>query len=154
MEPTDFDILLIDDNPGDAKLIQLAFAQCPLAKLRVSVLAESRDAINYLHHTGKFTDAPTPDIVLLDYHMPIDGGIALSEIKGNPDFQQIPVIVLTGSSNPRDVEDVYRRHANCCFLKRSNVDDLLELSCDIVKLWLLKAMLPPKQKGRFTSPLN
>jgi CheY-like chemotaxis protein len=152
MEPTTFEILLVDDNPADARLIQLAFEQCPVAKTHVSVLSESRDAINYLHHTGKFTGSVTPELILLDYHMPIDGGIALSEIKGNPDFQQIPVIVLTGSQNPRDVEDIYRRHANCCFQKKNDLEDLLGLACDIAKHWLLTAMLPPKQKGYFTSP--
>ena len=121
--------------------------------MHASTLGASRDIIHYLHHVGKYSDSPTPDLVLLDYHMPIDGGIALSELKGNPDFQQIPVLVLTGSDNPRDVEDVYRRHANCCFRKPGTLDDLLELTRDIAKLWLLKAMLPRRQKGYFSSPL-
>lgn len=150
---TDFEILLVEDNPADAKLLQLAIAQCDAATIHVSTLSNSRDVIHYLHHAGKYADARTPDIVLLDYHMPIDGGIALSELKGNPDFQQIPVLVLTGSDNPADVEDVYRRHANCCFRKRNTLDELAELVCDIAKLWLLKAMLPRKQKGYLSSPL-
>lgn len=149
----EFEILLVEDNPADARLLEHAILQCDAARTHVSTLSASRDIIHYLHHVGKYGDSETPDLVLLDYHMPIDGGIALSELKGNPDFQQIPVLVLTGSDNPGDVEDVYRRHANCCFKKPHTLDGLIELACDIEKLWLIKAMLPRRQKGYLSSPL-
>lgn len=138
-----FDILLIDDNPGDCILIEDAWAQCTIVKSKISILRETRDAMRYLRSAAPYVDSPRPDLIMLDYHMPVDGGVALTEIKGDPDFLQIPVVVLTGSQNPKDIHDIYSRHANCCFRKPSDLDALVAMVCDIANHWLLKVVRPP-----------
>ena len=79
-----FQILVIDDNEGDARLFQEAWAECKLVNATVSLLKDSKDAIVYLRGVEPYTNAAVPDLVLLDYKMPVDGGIALTEIKAVP----------------------------------------------------------------------
>lgn len=89
------------------------------------MLSDSKDAILFLYGEGAYAGAQLPDLIVLDYHMPTDGGLALAEIKGNRDFQQIPVVVITGSNNPYDVSDIDRRHANAAIKKRPSWRDCL-----------------------------
>lgn len=138
-----FEILLIDDNAGDVRLMQIALAEC-VVKTNVSVLRDSRDASFYLRDSDKSKDGHArPDLILLDYKMPLDGGIALAEIKGDPYFQCIPVLVITGDTNPQDIDDVYRRHANACFPKPMTLEGLQALACNITRHWLTEMLLPP-----------
>ena len=141
-----FEVLLIEDNPADAKILQFAFAECPVAKTHVSILNDSKDAIHYMHGLGRYSGVAIPDLILLDYHLPVNGGIALAELKGNPDFHHIPVIVVTGSENQRDVDEVYRRHGNCVFYKPGQLEDVMELVCEISTMWLKRARLPSRKK--------
>lgn len=136
-----FDLLVVEDNPADAQLLKLAFAECKVPT-RISVLEDSRDAMAYLYGIAPYEGAASPDLILLDFHMPTNGGIALAQIKGDPDLLT-PVIVFTGSDNPRQVEEIYRRHANCCFRKPNNLKELFQVVCDIAAHWLGQAILPP-----------
>jgi CheY-like chemotaxis protein len=114
------EVLVIDDNPGDAQLIRLAWAECSVVTSNISVLTETRDAIKYLRGVDPYEDSRIPDLILLDYKMPLNGGLALTDIKGDPDYLYLPVLVFTRSSNPEDYLEAYRRGANCCFRKTSN----------------------------------
>jgi CheY-like chemotaxis protein len=140
-----YEILLIDDSPGDALLVKEAWAHCSLVRSHVSVLADSRAAIVYLRGALEYTDIPSPrpDLILLDYKMPVNGGIALTEIKGDPDYMMIPVIVLTGSRSPKDLADIYARGANACHIKRDDLDGLFELVRQVAEYWLLRVAPPP-----------
>ncbi len=140
-----FDLLVVDDNPADAQMLKMAFAECNVPT-RINILEDSRDAIPYLYGIGKFEGAASPDLILLDFHMPTNGGMALAQIKGDPDLLT-PVIVLTGSDDPKQVEEIYRRHANCCFRKPSNLKELLGVVCDIATHWLNQAALPRRKRN-------
>lgn len=142
-----FDVLVVDDNAADAEAIKYAFRECRDVNTRINVLEDSREAIPYLYGMGKYANAEVPDLILLDYHMPTDGGRALAEIKGNPDLLT-PIIVMTGSENPRQVEEIYRQHANCCFFKPNNLEDMLTVACEIARHWLTRSMLPSKKRRR------
>lgn len=146
MQTTDrvFEILLIDDNPGDVRLMELALSQCDV-RTHVSVLHDSRDATLYLRSKDKIDGNQRPDLILLDYKMPLDGGIALAEIKGDPYFQCIPILVMTGCTGPKDIDEVYRRHANACFKKPMDLEGLQTLTCSITRHWLGEMLLPPAQ---------
>jgi CheY-like chemotaxis protein len=150
-DSTVFDVLVVDDNPADAEVIKYAFGECRDVRTRIEVLADPRDAVPYLYGAGKFANVVVPDLILLDYHMPTDGGRALAEIKGNPDLLT-PVIVFTGSGNPKQVEEIYRRHANCCFFKPSNLPDMLAVACEIATHWLKRSMLPSKKRPNNNGP--
>jgi chemotaxis family two-component system response regulator Rcp1 len=139
---TTFEILVIDDNPGDSYLIQEAWSQCQLVRSHVSVLENSKDAVSYLRCAAPYKNSPKPHLVMLDYKMPVDGGIALTEIKGDPDFLHTPVIVISGSSNPKDFLDAYQRHANCCFRKPNDLQGILDLITNLAETWLIRAVIP------------
>jgi CheY-like chemotaxis protein len=141
-----FEVLVIDDNPGDAQLMRLAWSECSLVTTNVSVLSETRDAIRYLRGVERYKGSPIPDLILLDYKMPLNGGLALTDIKGDPDFLYLPVLVFTGSSDPEDYLDAYRRGANCCFRKPVNLDSYLTLVCNIAEHWLRHAVLARSEK--------
>ncbi|MBV9084608.1 MAG: response regulator [Acidobacteriaceae bacterium] len=137
-----FEILVIDDNPGDAALMKHAWAECTEVRSNVSVLADSRDAIKYIKGAQQYKNSAKPDLVMLDYKHPLDGGIALTEIKGDPDYCHVPVIVLSGSANPHDYFEAYQRHANICFRKPMDVEEFFRLICQVAEFWLLRAVLP------------
>jgi|SRR5690242_19765701 len=137
-------VLIIEDNDADAMLLKLAWEQCTVVQAELSFLEDSRDAIKFLRGAEPYV-RPTapPELILLDYKMPVDGGIALIEIKGDPDFLHIPVVVLTGSDNPRDFLDSYRRGANCCYKKPFGLNAHMKLVCEIAEHWFHKVTLPP-----------
>lgn len=144
--PRTYEILVVDDNPGEARLVREAWQHCQVVNANVSMLEETIQVLKYLRHAEPYGVTPTPDLIMLDYKMPIDGGLALTEIKGDPETVTIPVIVLTGSRNPDDHIQIYRRHANACFLKPDDLESYLTLICDIAKHWLTHVHLPPKPR--------
>lgn len=137
-----FHILVIEDNPADALLIQHAWSECDDVHSEVKLLQDSREALRYVKGEDPFRGAPKPDLVMLDYRHPMNGGLALTEIKSTPEFAHLPIVVLSGSSNPRDYLDAYRRHANICFRKPMDAVEFLELVCHVAGTWLLRAVLP------------
>src|ERR1051326_7290423 len=77
-------VLVIEDNPADAMLIKLAWEECTVIVSELSFLEDSRDAIKFLRGAEPYPNTLPPELVMLDYRLPVDGGIALTEIKGNP----------------------------------------------------------------------
>lgn len=137
-----FQILVIDDNEGDARLFQEAWGECKVVNATVAILKESKDAIVYLRGVEPYSNTAVPDLILLDYKMPVDGGIALNEIKGDPDYMHIPIIVFSGSVDRKDYFDAYQRRANCCYRKPNDLDAWMKLICYLAEHWLVQAVLP------------
>ena len=137
-----YEILLIEDSPADVELAKHAWSECKAVRSNIAVLENSKDAIAYLRSIEPFRQTATPDLILLDYKMPINGGVALTEIKGDPEYLHIPVLVLSGSVNSRDYLDAYRRQANCCYQKPNKLAEFIDLVCHIADAWLLRAVLP------------
>lgn len=106
------EILLVEDDPGDVLMTREAFEDYKIAN-RLAVVTNGEDAIAYLRRQGRFADAPTPDLVLLDLNLPRrDGREVLADIKGDPDLRRIPVVILTTSEAEEDVIAAYDLHAN------------------------------------------
>ncbi|MBV9266396.1 MAG: response regulator [Acidobacteriaceae bacterium] len=139
-----FHILVIDDNPADAHFLKHAWAECKDVNSNVAVLTDSRDALRYVRGAEPYKNAAKPDLVMLDYRHPLNGGLALTEIKGDPDYAHTPVIVVSGSSNPRDYFDAYSRHANICFRKPIDAQEYIDLVCKVAEIYLLTAVLPKR----------
>lgn len=138
-----FKVLIIEDNAGDALLLQDRFDECSAGQdlqCNVRWLANSTDVIRYLR-SPEMTSY-RPDLFVLDYKMPIDGGPALTELKGDPDYLHVPVVVVTGSRSPADVLDVYRRGANCCYHKPDSLEVFDRLVNLICQHWLKDACHP------------
>lgn len=141
-----YDILVIEDNPADARLLEIAWAECPVAQTRVQTLELTKDVLLYLRGGEPYHDRPhpVPDLIMLDYVMPIDGGLSLVQLKGDPVIQVIPVIVLTGAPTPDILREVYQRHANACLAKPHDLPGFLDLICFVAEHWLKRVVLPPK----------
>jgi chemotaxis family two-component system response regulator Rcp1 len=133
-------LLLIEDNPADARLIQEALKDSG-AQCAVEWLMNSREAIPFLR--GIPDGRPKmPDLIVLDYKMPIDGGLALAELKGDPLYLHVPVIVLTGVHDPRDICEIYRRGANCCYHKPDVFEGWRQIARRISEHWLTEICSP------------
>lgn len=138
------DLLLVEDNPGDVRLTEEALKDGPV-QVNLSVAKDGVEAVEFLTRTGRFQNAPRPDLILLDLNLPRKNGReVLAEIKSDPDLRQIPVVVMTTSKSEQDIERAYELNANCYITKPIELDDFLGVVHSIEDFWLTKAMLPAK----------
>ena len=137
-----FEILLVEDNPGDVLLTKEAFREGRLAH-RLWVTGDGEEALSFLHKEGRFADVPRPDLILLDLNLPkCDGRQVLEELKGDPTLRQIPVVVLTTSDAEQDIWRAYKLHANCYLTKPIQMDDFLRKIRCVENFWLTVVRLP------------
>jgi len=137
-----FEILLVEDNPGDVILTQEAFREGEFPH-RLSVAEDGEEAIRFLRREDGFRNAPRPDLILMDLNLPKkDGRELLAEVKSDPLLGQIPVIVLTMSEADQDIARAYRLHANCYLTKPIRMDEFLRMMRSIEDFWLNLARLP------------
>lgn len=145
MQP--FEILLVEDNPGDVFLTQEAFREGRLAH-RLSVVEDGEEALRFLRREGKHRDAPQPDLILMDLNLPKkDGRELLGEVKTDPELRQIPVIVLTTSGAEQDIARAYKLHANCYLTKPIQMDEFLRTIRSVEDFWLSVVRLPSKDSN-------
>ncbi len=136
------EILLVEDNPGDARLAKEALKE---AKVRNSLhwVEDGVEAMTFLHRQGKYTDAPRPDVILLDLNLPKkDGREVLAEVKEDGDLKRIPVVILTVSDAEEDIIKTYNLHANCYIRKPLDLDRFIEVVKSINEFWLTIVRLP------------
>lgn len=139
-----FDILLVEDSPGDVFLTQEAFREGRLAH-RLWVVEDGEEAIEFLQRKGRHKNAPQPDLILLDLNLPRkDGREVLAEVKEDPVLRRIPTIVLTTSHSHQDIARAYDLHANCYLTKPIQMDDFLNKIRSIEDFWLTVVRLPTK----------
>ncbi|HEX4807898.1 MAG TPA: response regulator [Bryobacteraceae bacterium] len=141
-EVVDFQILLVDDNPADAHIFEVALKD---ASTRVMLywVASAREALDFLHQRGRFLDIGPTRIVVLDLNLPrIDGFGVLEQIKANPATRQTPVIIFTSSTAPEDVNKAYALGANAYFTKPMTLDSYVNKLRILVQHWLDLAELP------------
>jgi two-component system, chemotaxis family, response regulator Rcp1 len=138
-------ILLVEDSPTDAKLTLTALNLAKVAN-QVSHVEDGVQAMEFLQHQGKYAGAPRPDLILLDLNLPRkDGREVLEELKADPKFNTIPVVVLTTSKAEQDILRSYQLHANCYITKPVNFEQFLEVIKSIEKFWLSVVVLPGKE---------
>ena len=135
-------ILLVEDNPADAGLVEEAF-QDGNVKYHLDIAEDGVAALSFLRRLGKHLNALRPDLILLDLNLPKkDGREVLAEIKQDLDLRTIPVIVLTTSDDEVDVHRAYGLHANCYMTKPVDIDDFLRKVRSIEDFWLTFVRLP------------
>lgn len=140
-----FEILLIDDNPGDARLIQEGLRDAPTPN-RLSVVEDGMQALAFLRRAlaGHYAGAPRPDLILLDLNLPKKNGReVLAEIKQDPNLRRIPVVVLSSSRDEHDIATCYDLHANCYIVKPVDVAPFFQVIRSIVEFWFKVACPPP-----------
>jgi CheY-like chemotaxis protein len=136
-------ILLIEDNPGDVRLVFETLLSKDTCDLHV--VRNGEEALEFLRHTGKFKNSPRPDIILLDLNLPKKNGTeVLAEIKADEGLSRIPVIVLTASRAQDDIMAAYNLHANCYLVKPIDLDQFTSVIAGIRDFWLTQATLPEK----------
>jgi len=142
--PDTFDILLVEDNPGDARLAQEALKEGRMTS-RLKVVVDGVEAMAYLRHEGIYADSPRPDLVLLDLNLPRkDGRQVLAEMKEDPELRRIPVVVLTTSQAGQDILRSYDLHANCYITKPVDLDRFISVVRSIEEYWCSVVTLPPR----------
>jgi two-component system, chemotaxis family, response regulator Rcp1 len=137
-----FEILLVDDNAGDVRLLQEAFREVD-ESLHLHVASDGVEGVAFLEQKGD--DALRPDLILLDLNLPkMDGREVLARIKADDRLRQIPTLVLSISDAETDVAKVYHLQANCYLIKPVEWDEFVRLVKSIKDFWLTTAKLPPK----------
>ena len=135
-------ILLVEDNPADVRLTKEAFSESRINN-ELHVVVDGAAALDYLMESGNGSDRVVPDLVLLDLNLPkINGLEVLRQIRKHELLKMIPVIILTSSSSPEDINDCYTEGANCYISKPHGYDAFLEVVTQIEDFWLTVVHLP------------
>ena len=141
-ESRQIEILLVEDNPGDARLTQEAMRAAKMTNV-LHVVEDGVQAMEFLRRRSRFKDAPRPDLILLDLNLPKkDGRSVLAEVKTDPDLRRIPVVVLTTSRSEEDVLQAYDMHANAYVTKPVNLEKFMRIVALIDEFWLKVVTLP------------
>lgn len=140
------DILLVEDNPGDVRLTQEAFRESRMP-VKLSVVMDGEDALNYLYRRPPYENVTRPDIILLDLNIPKkDGREVLSEIKNDLSLKYVPVVVLTTSNAEQDIVRTYNLNVNAYINKPVDFDKFFDIVQKIEEFWLMTAILPSSFK--------
>ena len=135
-------ILLVEDNPADVRLVREAVAEHSL-DANLHWVPSGGDALSFVHRRAGYSDAPRPDLVLLDLNLPgLHGHEVLAALKNDPATVQIPIVVLTSSTAQSDVLKAYQSHVNAYVVKPDDFDQFLKLVGDIESYWLESVLLP------------
>jgi chemotaxis family two-component system response regulator Rcp1 len=136
-------ILLVEDNPGDARLAKEALKDSKLLN-HLDIVSDGVEAIDYIHKQGQYNDAPRPDLILLDLNLPRkDGREVLKELKEDDNYKRIPVVILTISKAEEDILRSYNLHANCFITKPIDLEQFINVVQSIQEFWFRIVKLPP-----------
>ena len=136
------DVLLVEDNPSDVRLMKEALAECE-APVRLQVIGDGTSAISFL--SGQDSKEQTlPHLVVLDLNLPGKSGReVLRHIRNSTSpLSEIPVIILTTSANEEDIRRCYQDHANCYVVKPVDLDQFIDAVNSIQQFWLNTVFLP------------
>ena len=135
-------ILLVDDNKGDIRLVNEVMLESKL-RIQLSTVTDGMEALDFLFQKGIYVNAALPNLIILDLNLPKkDGREVLAEIKNNSAIKRIPVIILTASENDEDIMKAYELHANCYITKPLNLEKFTRVLKLIEEFWLTIVQLP------------
>jgi len=136
------DILLVEDNQGDADLAREALSDSKMLN-NLFVVDDGEQAMDFLYKRGNFTKVPRPDLVILDLNLPKkDGREVLAEVKADKSLKRIPIVILTTSKAEEDIIKTYDLHANCYITKPIDLDQFLNVVKAIESFWMSIVILP------------
>ena len=138
------EILLVEDNPGDANLTKKALADSKVHN-NMHVAEDGEEALAFLRQEGDYSDARRPDLILLDLNLPkTSGHEVLQEIKDDETLSTIPVVVLSSSSAEEDIIKTYKLHASCYVSKPVDLTQFMKVVKSIDDFWFSIVRLPSK----------
>ncbi|MFE3034802.1 response regulator [Streptomyces canus] len=136
------DVLLVEDDPGDELMTREAFEDNKIGNT-LHVVRDGEEALDFLYRRGEHTDAPEPDLILLDLNLPkYDGRQVLEKIKSDPELAHIPVVVLTTSAAEEDILRSYKLHANAYVTKPVDLDQFIAAVRQIDDFFVQVVRLP------------
>lgn len=136
------EILLVEDSADEAELTMDTLREGRVSN-RIHWVEDGEEALAFLRRQGRWSTAPRPDLVLLDLKLPRKSGQeVLLEIKQNPSWKRIPVVIMTSSDDEKDILAAYDRHANCYITKPVDLDKFMEAVRSIEDFWLTVVHLP------------
>ncbi len=140
-------VLLIEDNRGDAVLTRRAFRRARIAN-EITVAETGEKGLSILRREGEFAGAARPDLILLDLNLPyMHGQDFLTQVKTDPDLKRIPVVVLSSSAAESDIIGSYNRHANGYITKPLTTDTYDDIVERLEQYWFGLVQLPPDQEA-------
>ncbi len=138
------DILIVEDNKGDARLIKEVFYENKIFN-SLHFVNDGIEALDFLYSRGRFAGSSMPDLIILDLNLPRkDGREVLAEIKSDDRLKHIPVVVMTISQADEDVLKSYNLHANCYVTKPIDLNQFTSVIRSIENFWFSIVKLPPK----------
>ena len=138
------EILLVEDSPGDAELMVEALKESDL-NVHVTGVEDGEEAIRYLRRQDPYRDAPRPDLILLDLHLPrMNGHEVLAEIKQDDTLRLIPVVLMTAFDTDEAICEAYGQHINCCVRKPSDLDEF-DVAVKKIETFWLRVARPPRE---------
>ncbi|MGI0129641.1 MAG: response regulator [Thermoplasmata archaeon] len=141
-DPRPVQILIVEDNPADARLVREVMRDSKILN-EIQWVADGVEALAFLRRQGKYADAPRPNLVFLDLNMPRkDGREVLREVKGDANLRQIPVVVMTSSQAEEDIARAYDHHANCYVRKPIDFAQFHEVVKTLENFWFATVELP------------
>ncbi len=141
-QPQTLEVLLIEDDPDDVELT-LAALEGSTLNINASVINNGEEVVLYLNRQGQYAKAVTPNLILLDLHLPgLDGLEVLSLLKNDQRLKIIPVIVLTGSRAEAETVESYKLGASCFVQKPTDIEEFNKLVNLIDSFWLNAVKLP------------
>ncbi|HTU38375.1 MAG TPA: response regulator [Acidimicrobiales bacterium] len=144
---TRIDLLLVEDDPGDAMMTREALAESGM-DLDLHLVDNGEAAISFLRQESPYDDAPRPDLILLDLNLPrVDGREVLAFVKGDRSLRRIPLVVLSTSDSDDDIAQSYDLHANAFVTKPVDFDSFRSAVRRVDDFFLTVARLPPKPRG-------
>ncbi|MBF6090666.1 response regulator [Nocardia cyriacigeorgica] len=136
------DVLLVEDDEGDELMTREAFEDNKIGNT-LHVVRDGEQALHFLYRTGVHTEAPRPDLILLDLNLPkYDGRQVLAKIKSDPDLAHIPVVVLTTSAAEEDILRSYKLHANAYVTKPVDLEQFMTAIKQIDEFFVQVVRLP------------
>lgn len=140
------DILLVEDNPADARLLREVLSEVNKT-VHLHVVTDGPEAMAFLRYQGPYLDVPRPDLILLDLRLPgMDGLEVLAQVKTDPWTRTIPIIVLTTSHSETDIVQCYKLMANCYLIKPSEWSEFEKLVKKLNDFWLTQVTFHREQQ--------
>src|SRR5512135_2912786 len=138
------DILIVEDNAGDARLIKEVFNENKMFN-SLHFVHDGVEATDFLFGRGKYKGAPQPDLIILDLNLPKkDGREVLAEIKSDENLKHIPVVIMTISQAEEDILKSYNLYANCYVTKPIDLAQFITVVKSIENFWFSVVKLPVK----------
>jgi len=140
------DILIVEDNNGDARLIREIFNENKVFN-SLHFVKDGVEAMDFLFARKKYKGFLKPDLIILDLNLPRkDGREVLAEIKSDPELKRIPVVIMTSSQAEVDIIKSYNLHANCYVTKPIDLNQFIKVIRSIENFWFSVVKLPAKSQ--------